>query len=181
MILLLVFRWTFCPNAVSLRGVLRGEFAKEINATFPTSNLYLFDTFEGFDRRDIEIEKGRGFSISTVGHFAITSEKMVMDQMPHPELVHIRKGYFPESIDDSDSENRYIFINLDFDLYNPTLEGLRYFYPRMIERGIILIHDFYHMNYKAVPEAIKSFEDEIGFHVVKMPIGDHCSMAIIKV
>ena len=143
--------------------------------------MYLFDTFEGFDRRDIEIEKGRGFSISTVGHFAITSEKMVMDQMPHPELVHIRKGYFPESIDDSDSENRYIFINLDFDLYNPTLEGLRYFYPRMIERGIILIHDFYHMNYKAVPEAIKSFEDEIGFHVVKMPIGDHCSMAIIKV
>lgn len=162
-------------------GVLRGEFAVEINKVFPLSPLYLFDTFEGFDIRDIVVEKERGYSNSSAGHFAITSEDFVMSQMKYPEMVHICKGYFPESTTDVNENNRYIFVNLDFDLYKPTLEGLRYFYPKMIKRGIILIHDFYHLNYKAVPEAIKSYEKELGFQLIKIPIGDHCSMAVIKI
>lgn len=35
----------------------RGEFAKYIHRAFPHSKLYLFDTFEGFDQRDVEYEK----------------------------------------------------------------------------------------------------------------------------
>lgn len=161
-------------------GVLRGEFAKEINRIFPESELYLFDTFEGFDDRDIKIENEKGYSVSNVGHFAITSEKLVMSQMFYPDKVHICKGYFPESASNVPESNKYVFVNLDFDLFNPTLEGLRYFYPKMIEMGIILIHDYYHLNYKAVPEAIRAYEDELGYELVKTPIGDHCSMAIIK-
>ena len=34
-------------------GVFEGYFAKRINAAFPDRKLYLFDTFEGFDNRDI--------------------------------------------------------------------------------------------------------------------------------
>lgn len=162
-------------------GVLRGEFAKEINAVFPMCNLFLFDTFEGFDDRDICVEKEKGYSNSKTGHFAITSEELVMSQMQYPNMVHICKGYFPESTVSVNSDNMYIFVNLDFDLYNPTLEGLRYFYPKMAKKGIILIHDFYHLNYKAVPNAIRAYEGEIGHELIKLPIGDHCSMAIIKV
>ena len=38
-------------------GVFEGDFAKWINQYFPDRKLYLFDTFEGFDMRDIEKEK----------------------------------------------------------------------------------------------------------------------------
>lgn len=162
-------------------GVLRGEFAKEINKAFPDSQLFLFDTFEGFDERDVDIETKKGFSKTFAGHFAITSEELVMSQMEYPDNVHIRKGWFPESISEDDCFNKYIFVNLDFDLFAPTFEGLKYFYPKMVKKGVILIHDFYHLNYKAVPEAIKAYEDEIGFELIKIPIGDNCSIAIIKV
>jgi O-methyltransferase len=37
-------------------GVFRGDFAKFINISFPDRKLYLFDTFEGFDEKDIEAE-----------------------------------------------------------------------------------------------------------------------------
>lgn len=37
-------------------GVFRGDFAKFINLSFPDRKLYLFDTFEGFDEKDIFIE-----------------------------------------------------------------------------------------------------------------------------
>src|SRR6266540_1215034 len=40
-------------------GVYKGKFAKHINKFFPERKLYLFDTFEGFDNRDITSEKAK--------------------------------------------------------------------------------------------------------------------------
>ena len=41
-------------------GVYRGEFSSVLNASFPERNLHMFDTFEGFNDADIEIERGGG-------------------------------------------------------------------------------------------------------------------------
>src|ERR1700722_19767253 len=43
-------------------GVYKGKFAKYINQYFPERKFYLFDTFTGFDKRDIEKEKSNSFS-----------------------------------------------------------------------------------------------------------------------
>jgi O-methyltransferase len=45
-------------GAVAELGVFRGDFAARINSVFPERKLYLFDTFAGFDERDIAREKG---------------------------------------------------------------------------------------------------------------------------
>jgi O-methyltransferase len=45
-------------------GVFRGDFAKFINMSFPDRKLYLFDTFEGFDKKDIEVEHIKKEAIS---------------------------------------------------------------------------------------------------------------------
>lgn len=37
-------------GCVAEAGVFQGNFAKVINANFPDRKLYLFDTFEGFDK-----------------------------------------------------------------------------------------------------------------------------------
>ena len=43
-------------------GVYKGEFAKRLNQLFPDKKLYLFDTFEGFNAKDINTEKQKSFS-----------------------------------------------------------------------------------------------------------------------
>ena len=164
--------------AVAEGGVYRGDFAKEINACFPKHTLYLFDTFEGFDERDVKIEKQENYSSSDNNHLRITSEELVLGCMPHPEMVVMKKGYFPETAVGLE-DNKYLFVNLDFDLYNPTIEGLRYFYPRVVEGGVILVHDFYNSGYAGVKQAIDDFERENGV-TRKYPIGDHCSIALLK-
>lgn len=73
-----------------------------------------------------------------------------------------------------------MFVSLDFDLYNPTLEGLRFFYPRMLKHGVILVDDYFLPGYLGIPNAINDFEKEIGEQLVKLPIGDHCGIAIVK-
>ena len=43
-------------------GVYRGDMAWQLNVLFPERTLHLFDTFEGFDLRDIKEESRQGLS-----------------------------------------------------------------------------------------------------------------------
>lgn len=120
--------------SIAEAGVFQGDFAKELNHIFGKNKLYLFDSFEGFDLRDIEKEFKNNFSDASMGHLSMTSMEMVWNKMENKENVIFKKGYFPETTVGLEEE-RFIFVNLDFDLYNPTLAGLQFFFPRVISGG----------------------------------------------
>lgn len=165
--------------SVAEGGVFQGEFAKEINRWFPLHKLFLFDTFEGFDARDISSDKEKGFSNSTKENYlSDTSVELVLNKLPHKEKAVVRKGFFPDTAKGLENE-KFLFVNIDFDLYDPILEGLRFFYPRMVDGGVILVHDFFSVGYKGVRAAVDKFEVENG-KLIKFPIGDHISIGIMK-
>ena len=104
---------------------------------------------------------------------------MVLSKMKYLDQVVIKKGYFPDTAKDIDE--KFVFVNLDMDLYKPTLEGLRFFWPKMVKGGIILIHDFFSTEYAGVNKAIELFARETPEADNKFfPIGDDISIAIIK-
>ena len=167
-------------------GVYRGETAMFINKYFPTRKLYLFDSFEGFREEDLVDEKR--YQVFKEGEFAdnpFRTEpaedliKIVKARMQYPENVIIKKGFFPDTA--SGVEDKFCFVNLDMDLYTPMLDGLRFFWNRMEESGCILLHDYFHQGLPGVKDAVKDFEKEIGKILAKMPIGDGCSLAVIKI
>ena len=125
-------------------GVYQGEFAKFLNEMFPTRNLYLFDTFEGFDKKDVDAEMEENYTpqdwFDGWDYFRNTNVDMVMEKMKYPKQCIVRRGYFPDTIPDIDLS--YAFVSLDCDLYEPILAGLRYFYPRLSSGGYIMIHDY---------------------------------------
>ena len=163
-------------GSVGEAGVFRGEFAKEINGYFPDRKCYLFDTFEGFAEEDIKMEKKE--SLTNARYMKGLSDKLVYEKMPNKNMVKIFKGYFPETAEGiTDS---FCFVNLDMDLYNPTLGGLRFFYPKLSGGGIILIHDYFSDAYPNLRQAVEDYETEIGKKLPKMPIGDDISIAITK-
>lgn len=166
-------------GCVAEAGVFQGEFAKIINENFPDRKLYLFDTFEGFDEKDIAYEQINKYSEAKTGYLNITSEKLVLSKMKYSEKCVIRKGYFPETA--VGLEEEFCFVNLDMDLYKPTLEGLRFFYPKMVKGGIIVIHDYFYAGYEGVNVALKEFLNESADSVTPFPIGDAVSIAIQKV
>lgn len=163
--------------AVAEGGVFQGMFSREINKYFPERKLYLFDTFEGFDKKDVEVETSSGYSEVKEHYYSETSEEIVLGKLPHKEMAVIRKGYFPDTTEGLEGE-RFLFVNLDFDLYSPILAGLRFFYPRMVSGGVILVHDFFTEFYHGVDKAIEDFENEQNVKLIKAPIGDGISVAI---
>jgi hypothetical protein len=162
-------------GSIAEGGVFQGEFAREMNRVFPQKKLYLFDTFSGFDARDITVEQGNNFSEYGESHLSTTSEELVLEKLPFSERAIIRKGYFPETA--VGVEDTFCFVNLDFDLYQPTLAGLEFFYPRMTTGGIILVHDYFSKGYKGVKQAVLEFVDK-GEGIRLFPIGDGLSVGI---
>lgn len=162
-------------GAVAEVGVFEGDFAKYINQYFSNKTLYLFDTFEGFDDRDIQMEGT--LSHAQKGDYANTSIEMVMKKMPHPDNVVIKKGYFPETAEGINEV--FCFVNLDLDLYEPTLQGLRFFEDKMTANGVILVHDYFAENFKGPKEAVKKYISESERNIRVLPIGDGISIMIV--
>ena len=147
-------------------GVYKGKFARYINQYFPDRILYLFDTFEGFDVRDVEKEKQKKFSGGDQD-FSDTSIDAVMKMMPLPAQCRPIKGFFPESA--KGIEDRFVFVSLDADLYEPIYHGLLFFYPRLVHGGYIFIHDFNNDSYKGARRAVEQFCSEQNINFVPLP------------
>lgn len=97
--------------------------------------------------------------------------------MKYPERCIFKAGYFPETA--SGIEEEFCFVNLDLDLYQPTLEGLRWFEDRMVSGGVILIHDYFADNFRGVRQAVDEYmRDRKRKELHLMPIGDGISIAI---
>lgn len=156
-------------------GVFQGEFAQHINRNFPDRKLYLFDTFEGFDAGDVAIEKNEKLSNAQVGQYSQTSIEQVLAKMQYPDLVIIKKGIFPMIA--QNIEDKFAFVNLDMDLYQPTLEGLEFFHSKMAKNGVILVHDYF-SHYQGVEKAVTEFMHGHPEYRL-MPIGDEISVAIV--
>lgn len=164
------------PGSVAELGVYQGDFAKDINAAFPDRNLYLFDTFQGFNERDKNIDIGGGFS-SAAEDFSNTNVDLVLQKMSQPDKVTIRAGYFPESVQDSDREERFAFVSIDTDLYKPIYDGLQFFYPRLNPGGYIFVHDYNNKEYPGVNAAVKKYCEETSINC--FPLIDPCGTGVI--
>lgn len=163
--------------SVAEAGVFQGDFAKYINQYFWNRRLYLFDTFEGFDAKDIALEESNDYSGAKTADYANTSQELVRQKMQYPEQCIFKEGYFPETA--QGVEGCFCFVNLDLDLYQPTLEGLQWFGERMVKGGVILIHDYFADNFRGVRHAVDKYmsaKKEKGLYL--MPIGDGISIAV---
>ena len=161
-------------GSVAELGVYKGKFARYINLYFKERKLYLFDTFEGFDERDVNTEKKEGFS-SGSQNFSDTSVESVLSLMPFPNNCIPVKGFFPESA--ANIKDEFIFVSLDADLYEPIYEGLKFFYPLLVPGGYIFVHDFNNDNYPGARKAVEKFCEEKNISFV--PIPDSAGSAII--
>ena len=164
------------PGACAEVGVFQGDTAKIINKAFADRKLYLFDTFSGFDARDVESERQNGFSESKTGDYHDTSVERVLQKMEFPDQCVIKKGYFPETAEGL--EETFVFVRLDVDMYKPTKAGLEWFGERMAKGGFLISHDYYTESYGGVAQAIDEYVNE---HPAlrRIPVGDGLSVMLV--
>lgn len=104
---------------------------------------------------------------AVVGDFVDTSVDLVLGKLPHPDQAKIFPGFFPETAEGI--EERFAFVSLDVDLYDPTRAGLDWFYDRLNPGGYIFVHDYNNQRYRGVRNAVDAFVEATGACFVPLP------------
>jgi predicted O-methyltransferase YrrM len=114
-------------------GTAAGGSARLISEYCGDKTIHLFDTFEGLPKPgDLD------------GRFSEGSYRSSLEDVQRyleGRRVEFHKGMFPGSAT-SVQGHRFSFVHLDVDLYQSTLDCLRFFYPRLNPGGIIITHDY---------------------------------------
>jgi len=153
-------------------GVYQGKGAKLISIFKGNARLHLFDTFEGMPRIDETQDTSH-----QAGDFDTTSLEKVESYLKNFPNITYYKGFFPESVFKGDASSRkYSFVHLDGDIFQTTLDGLRFFYPRMIDGGVIISHDYASQTCPGVKAAFDIFSQETG--ILPIPLWDFQCMII---
>ncbi len=164
-------------------GVWRGNTAAVLAELSKDTGreVFLFDTFEGFDKRDIvdeDANKPADLFSDAANCFGGTSIELVKETVgKEHNHCHYIKGYFPQSITPEVERRAYAVVSLDCDLYAPTKAALEFFYSRMPAGGLFLLHDYVPTYWKC-GKAIDEFCKQSGERVIIM--ADICGSALIR-
>lgn len=129
-------------------GVYRGGTSLLMMDFRPEKTHHLFDTFHGIP---VEGE----FDVHKCGDFFDTDldylKKAFEDR---PAIFH--QGCFPETTRGFE-DTEFCLVHLDADQYQSTIDGLHYFYPRLVYNGFIILDDWKWHNCPGVLRAVKEY------------------------
>ena len=155
------------PGNIAELGTYKGHTATLLAATARRldKSLYLFDTFEGFDQRDLvgrELTHRRQFSDTSLDAVrALVGE----------ERVNYVQGYFPATVKAVPDNTEFCLVHIDCDLYAPTRSALEYFYPRLCPGGFMVVHDYTSMHWPGLEKALDEFLATRPESLIPMPDG----------
>jgi len=127
-------------------GAFRGDSAEIICDAKGERDFYVFESFQGLPEVSIiDTRYSKGLFRS--------EEQRLRDRLRNYSNTIVIAGYFPDTAS-SILPEKFSFVHVDLDLYQPTLKALMFFYPKMLPGGRIVVHDYSHCVgvFKAVDE-----------------------------
>jgi hypothetical protein len=127
-------------------ATLLAKIARRMGTT-----AWILDTFEGFEPADLT-----GPDAGQKIQFQDTSLEAVR-ALVGEENVRYVKGYFPDSATQMPDDLRFALVHIDCDLYIPISHALRYFYPRLLPGGYLIVHDYASLAWEGAERAVDEF------------------------
>jgi len=125
---------------------------------------YIFDSFAGLSKpSDIDGVTWEEGSLSC-------ELDVVKQNLKGFQDVYYYKGWIPDRF--PEVENKiFSFVHVDVDLYEPTLDSMEFFYPRMSSGGIIVCDDYGFSSCPGATRAIDEFLLDKEEGMISLPTG----------
>lgn len=161
-------------------GTASGEAARCIwRLMRQECHLYCFDTFEGFDPREVERENvmfHQNVDKKLMSGYGMETVRQRITGGQGDENLSLVKGWFPGSFNGYE-HLRFRFAHIDVDLYDPTRAALELIWPRMVPGGAMLFHDYGCSLFPGVRKAVDEFFSRIG--ITPLPLYDKLVSAVV--
>ena len=144
-------------------------------------SFYIFDSFEGLSKineEDIskpnEVEVAKLLKEHKSGKLRFKGDlDSYKDITKDFKFLKILDGWIPNRFAEVKSE-KFSLVNIDVDLYLPTLDSLKFFFSRLVSGGIIYIDDYSRPYWPGADKAVYEFLDSINkneYFFIKIPLG----------
>lgn len=130
-------------------------------------NLNIFDSFKGLSKETISDKNLLKFNDNQIlkirRQFEANEDFVKNEVLGEFDFINIYKGWVPEKFYILKNK-KFSFVHIDVDLYEPTIESLKFFYPRLIDGGVIVCDDY---NSKVFDGAKRACDEFFGDKEVK--------------
>jgi O-methyltransferase len=140
------------------------------------NQFHIFDSFEGGLSGKTSKDHNDKLELSAK---EILKEKEIFSSLEESvskvlekfDFVQIYEGWIPNRFEEV-SGQKFSFVHIDVDLYEPTRDSLEFFYPRLVERGVIVVDDYGFTQFPGCKSAVDEFlsRNECTFFY-EMPMG----------
>lgn len=130
-------------------GVYRGASSWLICKNSGGKPHYCFDSFTGLS------EPGEHDGAYWRSGDLASAEEVAQKKLAEFPNVTMLTGWIPERFGEI-KDQLFSFVHVDVDLYEPTKESLEFFYPRLVDGGIVLFDDY---GFETCPGARKAVDD----------------------
>ena len=159
------------PGSVAECGCHSGHSTYMIARTMASlarpGRLSVFDSFEGLSPRSPEDLQLTPRHVDLFGVQAKLDKGVTMfscdlattaRNLAAFPFIDFYPGWIPSRFPEVAHE-RFAFVHIDVDIYQPTKDSLEFFYPRLVEGGVIQIDDYNVMDWPGSKTAVDEFLD----------------------
>jgi O-methyltransferase len=121
-------------------GVCRGGtallVARLLNTSARDRRFFLFDSFEGLPSPNVDHD-----NYYKAGDFAFEDAEAIRGMLSFFDGITLKKGWMPQTFQGLE-HNRFSFVHIDVDFYQPAIDCCDFFYPRLVPGGVIVFDDY---------------------------------------
>ena len=151
-----------CGCWKGLSSFILCHYLRKENPSFDGEGYHVFDSFRGLSKptdvdalsETIQTQLIEKFGCVEGAYAASLPEvKTALAAFPR---IEYHDGWIP-AVFDGLPEARYRFVHIDLDLYEPTRAAIEYFYPRLVDGGLMVCDDYGSVFWPGAKQAVDAF------------------------
>ena len=137
------------------------DFLSQRKTDFRGQKFFIFDSFQGLSEI-AAVDRPQGVPGSPSddealrSRFATPLEVVRSNLDQYSDLLVFLDGWIPERFSDVVNE-KFSFVHVDVDLYDPIKQSVEFFYPRLVKHGIMVFDDDGCVQFPGAKRAVDEF------------------------
>lgn len=126
-----------------------------------SGTFHIFDSFEGgLSDKQVEDNNQRvtmdGKAVQDEKQFFASSESDLHHALAGFNFYRLYKGWIPDRFHEV-ADRTFSFVHVDVDLFQPTLDSLSFFWPRLSDGGVLIVDDYGYTQFPGAKKAVDQF------------------------
>jgi len=124
------------------RGLSAYQTASRIVDMGASRRFHIFDSFQGLSEYEaIDMPHNGNIDVASTRVQFACSQDQVQQNLSDFDFIVYHPGWVPEKFSEVDAD-KFAFAHIDVDLYLPTKDCFDFFYPRLVEGGVMVFDDY---------------------------------------